>query len=203
MARHTQQRIADALKRLMDRKELDKITVQDVADEADVNYKTFYYHFHGISDLIRWMYSVAFFETIGVEDVNQDNWAGLIRRFTEAVRADSRYISAIYNSKYGADFRLSVVRMFDRATVRYIRSAAAEYERQFGAAPRLTQVQMKYIVSYHANALYGMIETWFIRGMTDSVDKLIGLIGIINVLTNDSLFAAFHTVVRAGDTAAE
>ena len=203
MARHTQQSIAEALKRLMDRRELDKITVQEVADEADVNYKTFYYHFHGISDLIRWMYSVEFFEVVGVEGVNQGNWADLIRRFTDTVRHDSRYISAIYNSKYGADFRLSVVRMFDRATVTYIRSAMAEYGRQFGVALHIPSAHMRYIVSYHSNALYGMVETWFLRGMTDPVDRLIGLIGTINILTNDSLFTAFHAAVSAGDFTAE
>lgn len=57
MALYTQDRLADTLKTLMREKPLDDITVQELVDRARVNRKTFYYHYHGISDLINWMYA--------------------------------------------------------------------------------------------------------------------------------------------------
>lgn len=194
MARNTQAMIADALKRLMAEKELDKITVQDIADAANVNKKTFYYHFHGISDLIRWMHSVEFYETIDAEGVGPDNWASLVRRFTERVKQDSDRITAIYCSSYGAEFRQSVVRMFDRATEKYIRSSVAQYEKEHGCPLELTPVQLEYIAGYHSMALYGILEKWFLRGMKDPVEEFLNLIQMMNILTNDSLSHAFHVL---------
>lgn len=55
MTNLTKRAMADALKRLLHKRTLEHITVQDVADEADVSRKTFYYHFHDIYELVEWM----------------------------------------------------------------------------------------------------------------------------------------------------
>lgn len=197
MARNTQTMIANALKRLIQEKDLDKITVQDIADEANVNKKTFYYHFHGISDLIRWMYSTEFYETIDAVGVRPDNWAELVQRLTDRVKEDSDRITAIYYSSYGAEFRQSVVRMFDRATERYIHSSIELYEKEHGYPLRLKQLQIEYIAGYHSMALYGIVEKWFLRGMTDPVEEFLDLIQMMNVLTNDSLLNAFRVIAQS------
>ena len=48
--------LADSLKMLMVKKNLKKITVQEIADGCGANRYTFYYHFKDIYDLLMWMF---------------------------------------------------------------------------------------------------------------------------------------------------
>lgn len=47
--------LADAFKRLLSKRTIDKITVKDVVAECGVNRQTFYYHFKDIYDLMEWI----------------------------------------------------------------------------------------------------------------------------------------------------
>ncbi len=50
----TKQKLAKALKKLMMKKPISKITVTEITDYCDLNRKTFYYHFIDIYDLFEW-----------------------------------------------------------------------------------------------------------------------------------------------------
>ena len=55
MTNLTKRALADSLKKLLSRRPMDRITVQDVTDDAAVSRQTFYYHFHDIYDLMEWL----------------------------------------------------------------------------------------------------------------------------------------------------
>ncbi len=57
MAQMTKRALAAALKELLKKKPLDKITVTDITEACEVNRQTFYYHFQDIYDLIEWIYT--------------------------------------------------------------------------------------------------------------------------------------------------
>ena len=48
----TEKALAASLKKLLEKKTLDKITVKDITDDCGVNRQTFYYHFHDVFDLV-------------------------------------------------------------------------------------------------------------------------------------------------------
>lgn len=50
----TKRAIAYAFKDLLKEKAFNKITVNDIAKECDINRQTFYYHFQDIRDLVEW-----------------------------------------------------------------------------------------------------------------------------------------------------
>ena len=54
MSNQTKQQLSGALKTLLSRKTVDKITIGEITDLAQVSRKTFYYHFTDIYDLIEW-----------------------------------------------------------------------------------------------------------------------------------------------------
>ena len=56
MAKNTKQILADALDRLLEKKPLEKIRINDLTEACGVNRQTFYYHFHDIYELVEWMY---------------------------------------------------------------------------------------------------------------------------------------------------
>lgn len=51
----TKRKIADCVKLLMRRKEISKITIQDIMDETHMSRQSFYYHFKDIYDVLEWI----------------------------------------------------------------------------------------------------------------------------------------------------
>ena len=56
MAERTKLWIADAMKRLLVKKPLEKIFVTDICKEAEIERPTFYYHFKDKYDLMAWIF---------------------------------------------------------------------------------------------------------------------------------------------------
>lgn len=54
MAPSTKLALANSLKKVLQKKFLDDITVKELVEDCDVNRQTFYYHFQDIYDLLRW-----------------------------------------------------------------------------------------------------------------------------------------------------
>lgn len=52
----TKRKLARSLKKLMAKKDFDKITVREILEDADVARPTFYYHFEDIYSLMKWMF---------------------------------------------------------------------------------------------------------------------------------------------------
>ena len=54
MAPSTKLALANALKKQLQKRFLDDITVKALVEDCEVNRQTFYYHFQDIYDLLRW-----------------------------------------------------------------------------------------------------------------------------------------------------
>ena len=64
MPNRTKEMLAESLMKLLARRTLDKITIQDIVDDCGYNRQTFYYHFHDIYDLIDWIFTAQTQELI-------------------------------------------------------------------------------------------------------------------------------------------
>ena len=56
VSEQTKQQLARALKTLMAKKALDKITIFELTGLCGIRRQSFYYHFEDIYDLLRWMF---------------------------------------------------------------------------------------------------------------------------------------------------
>lgn len=63
MADRTKLWIANAMKKLMSKKELDKIRVTEICREAEIGRPAFYYHFKDKYDLVAWIFFYSAQET--------------------------------------------------------------------------------------------------------------------------------------------
>ena len=73
MANTTKRALAAALKKRLTLTTLDKITIQQLVDDAEVSRKTFYYHFQDKYDLLQWLYYDELFANIE-NIITFDNW---------------------------------------------------------------------------------------------------------------------------------
>ncbi|MDO4357655.1 MAG: TetR/AcrR family transcriptional regulator C-terminal domain-containing protein [Clostridia bacterium] len=56
MAIATKRLLAESLKKLLETRTLDKITVKEIVQDCGVNRQTFYYNFQDIYDLVEWIF---------------------------------------------------------------------------------------------------------------------------------------------------
>lgn len=188
MALYTQDRLAETLKLLIREKPLDDITVQELVDRARVNRKTFYYHYHGISDLINWMYATRLSTRLDGMEIAPETWAGIFQNIMKRTRNEAEYLAAIYASSYAPGFRLAITHSFNNVTRRFVRSAIAIYEREHGVSLVLTPRQLGYINRYYSMAFYGMTEEWLLTGMRDTEEDFTHT---MKQLTRDNMYRTF------------
>ena len=60
----TKRKIADCVKQLMKKKEIRKITIQDIMDATNMSRQSFYYHFKDIYDVLEWVARYDFSDRI-------------------------------------------------------------------------------------------------------------------------------------------
>jgi probable dihydroxyacetone kinase regulator len=87
MSSITKRALAASFKNLLASRALDKITVKDIVEDAQVNRQTFYYHFSDIYDLVRWILDgetqAAFASTDNIE-----NWRAYLTRVLKSLIAE-------------------------------------------------------------------------------------------------------------------
>ncbi len=95
MSEITKRALEESLKKLLLKKPLNKITINDITEDCGVNRMTFYYHFKDIYDLVEW----ACLEDAGKALSNYktyDTWEqGFIRLFY-AVKENKPFIMNVY-----------------------------------------------------------------------------------------------------------
>ena len=64
----TKRKIADCVKQLMRKKEIRKITIQDIMDATNMSRQSFYYHFKDIYDVLEWIVRYDFANHIAAEE---------------------------------------------------------------------------------------------------------------------------------------
>ncbi len=97
MSQTTKRAIADALKRLLLKMPLDKITVTNLAEECEINRQTFYYHFQDIYDLIEWMCLDEASKALAGKKT-YDTWQQGLLQIFDAVRENKPFIVNVFRS---------------------------------------------------------------------------------------------------------
>ena len=64
----TKRKTADCVKQLMRKKEIRKITIQDIMDATNMSRQSFYYHFKDIYDVLEWIERYDFAKRITCEE---------------------------------------------------------------------------------------------------------------------------------------
>ena len=72
----TKRKIADCVKQLMKKKDIRKITIQDIMDATNMSRQSFYYHFKDIYDVLEWITQYDFTDRIACEEgQTMEEWA--------------------------------------------------------------------------------------------------------------------------------
>ena len=97
VAQTTKRALEASLKKLLLRKPLNKITINDITEDCGVNRMTFYYHFKDIYDLVDWILVEDATEALeGHQDF--ETWSDAFRDMLEKVQANRVLVLNVYRS---------------------------------------------------------------------------------------------------------
>ncbi len=156
MATSTKKALADALKKTMAVKPIDRITVNDLVETCGVSRQTFYYHFDDVYDLLEWVFEEDANANLPSEVV-YDNWKRDVTLWFQYLYDNASFALNVYNS----NSRLYMLR--------YIRGRLRECIRSFAeivAEDRSIDCQdFEFIVEFYSHIVVGLIAQWMDQGM--------------------------------------
>jgi len=171
MSQTTKRALAASLKNLLEEKNLDAITIVDIAEDCEVNRQTFYYHFRDIFDLIEWIYESEASKALGGKKT-YDSWQQGFLQIFEYALANRTFVYKTYHS--GSLPHLT--RFLYDETFELL--AGVVEEKSEGLAVR--DNDKKFIANFYKYAFVGLMLEWIDSGMMEKpaaiIDRLSTLI---------------------------
>lgn len=160
--------LADSLKKLLQIKTLDKITVKDIVEDCGVNRQTFYYHFHDIYDLLGWFFIKEAEKIVGNKKTYTTWQQGFLQAF-RYVNNDKKLIINAYNSigrEYLENYLYSIV----YGLLKDIVEEKAE-------GMNVSEEDKKFVADFYKYAFVGLSLEWIRMGMKDEPEFIIEKLG--------------------------
>lgn len=162
----TERALAASLRKLLEKKTLDKITVKDITDDCGVNRQTFYYHFHDVYDLIGWIFTEEAKKYLS-EDIDGSNWKANVRKITQRLIIDKNFVMNIF---------FSVNRMqLEKFIQNLVRPAFFTLSEEIIEENniKIEKEDYDFVVDLYTFGLVGILTEWLADGMKeDYLDKL-------------------------------
>lgn len=190
MANYTKKILAQTLQELMKEKLLDDITVQELIESSSMNRKTFYYHFHNIAELLKWIIKESF-SSVKTLPIALDTWNTNTINLLAFIKKNKFFFNSIHYSRYCAEIRLYLKLLLDEDIHKFVAIAWEFYTRNSTIECSLTEANQNYIVKYYSGAIYSLLEEWLLSGMKEPIDDFVD---ILVKLVNNSMYQAFDSL---------
>jgi AcrR family transcriptional regulator len=166
----TQQAIKKALLELMNEKNFDDITIQDISDRANVNRSTVYLHYLDKYDLLDKMIDEHINELKETSEwACQEEWVDAIQIFFEYFETNFLFFSTMLASKAAPSFRSKFLEYV-------MEGYKDELQKTNGKNDGLSE---EVIVKFAANAYVGVLESWLKDGMPSPPNVMAKELGIL------------------------
>lgn len=161
MARRTQAIITEAFIDLLTQKPLDKITVKDIIEKADINRNTFYYYYENIPALMDALFEQEITKFAESTEAS-DSFVKEYMRASALVRENRRAIYHLYHSEYRERLSQYLESAAELFIERFVRKAAASYA--------LSEDGIYYVTHFYSYAVVGL-TIHVIRENMPSIDE--------------------------------
>ena len=159
VAQTTKRALEASLKKLLLKKPLNKITINDITEDCGVNRMTFYYHFKDIYDLVDWILVEDAAEALEGRQ-NFETWSEALLDALQRIQDNRVLVLNVYRSVSREQVEQYLYKMLDpllRMFVERENIPVQEEDKQF-------------IIDFYKYALVGMVLEWIRKDMkTDPV----------------------------------
>ena len=162
----TKRALADALKRLMAQKPVDKISIRELSDLCGIRRQNFYYHFEDVYDLMRWMF--------------QEEAVSLLRRHEGALLWQDGLLQlfeyldsnrAVCVCALCSVGRSHIRHFFESDIYAVIHTTVEQFGRQLGGPEDTGDYEL--LTEFYVVALAGIVEVWLLGELDRTPEELI------------------------------
>lgn len=162
MAQKADEKIKEALWKLLQERPLNKITVKDIVSECNINRNTFYYHFESIPALAEELTEELIDRNIK-KYCEIDSFEECLSAAIDFIVENKKAIYHIYNSVDRSAFEDSLLKVCHYAVATYI-------NRRFKDS-NLDSATKKQLITYFRCALFGQVIDWFQGGLKNEEEE--------------------------------
>lgn len=156
--------MAASLKKLMVKKNIQKITIQEIADDCGMNRYTFYYHFQDIYDLLSWTFCQDF-ENLFANRYQCSTWEEWIRVLLEYLKKNAQFCKCAVNS-IGRD---TLRELCSKDLFRLMHGLLLEIK----GSQELNEDFLDFLSSFYLEAFCGILIQWIMTDMKIPEETLI------------------------------
>ncbi len=192
MALYTPRVLTDSLKKLMGTKMVDTITVKELTEDCNMNRKTFYYHFHSIVDLLKWMFVT---EICAALDGNctYATWKTGFGSVMQYLADNEIIMQNVCESGYWNEIRAYLSLQSERSMKVFVEDSLSILEKEKDMKYTISDSNMIYIIKAYSMLKFALIEEWFMKGRKESIDDFLIMFG---KLLNNNIFTAFRLLAE-------
>lgn len=183
MAGYAKQHIANTLQIMLNDTPLDKIKVGDLIERSGVNRKTFYYHFHGMEDVLIYIIKTDM-DNMPLTDANPNDWDVKIGHFIGYLQEKRLLIRGIYLSSYSELIRENLKNGLHDNIVPFVNNCLAVFEARIGRSLNAKPDELNTMADFLTCGIWPIIDVWVKRNYPYSPEKIVDLIA---KLTNHNI----------------
>lgn len=164
MSNTTKLALEASLKKLLLRKKIDKITINDLTTDCGISRMSFYYHFKDIYDLVEW---------VCVEDGRRalqdkktyDTWQEGLTQIFEAVMENKTFIMNVYTAVSRKKIESYVYKLTYELVAGVVEEKCSGID--------LAEKDKSFIAAFYMYGFVGVMLEWIDRGMKDDYKDIV------------------------------
>lgn len=160
----TKQLFANALKKRMKEKPIEKITVKEISNDCGLNRRTFYRHFKDIYDLLEWIFSSEIKNSLK-DSLDFEHWETCLYKLLNYFYNNkelSRSFVRLSNRKYLEAF---ICNLSNKMIIKVIEENKGEFQ--------LSSSNEKFLCNFYSITFTGILIQWIENGMQESPKELV------------------------------
>lgn len=170
MSQVTKRALEASLKNMLLQKPLDKITINDIAEDCGINRMTFYYHFKDIYDLIEWSCAEDAARALA-GNKTYDTWQQGLLQIFEAVQENKPFIMNVYRSVSREQVELYLYKVTYGLLLNVVNEEAA--------GRQVSEEDKAFIAHFYKYAFVGLMLDWIRGGMKEDPKQIVNHLSLL------------------------
>ena len=179
--RKTKKAIQEALAELMMEKGLQNITIQELADKADIHRATFYTHYEDVYDLYSQMEQSAIDEINAIITSGAYKYEEAFKVIIDYVYDNAKMCRLFLDKKISGGFYDKISEFIEGKCLEYLDETLKEG----------VDEKWRYLVVYHMQGCLAIISRWVIRGFDLSKEDITKILVQVDTYFDEYLFSKF------------
>ncbi|MGM9592229.1 MAG: TetR/AcrR family transcriptional regulator [Oscillospiraceae bacterium] len=188
MAGYAKRHISTTLLNMMKERPIDEIKVSELIEASGVNRKTFYYHYHGMEDVLADII-IAETEKLPVGDATVENWEEKITLYLNCLLENGFFVRSLYMSSYSDYTRDFLKNILRTNMVPFVHNCLVFYEKEQGKSIDANEQDLNMMADFLTNGIWPIMDAWVRRNYPQPVEHMVAL---IDKLTDRNIFNMFE-----------